>query len=130
MYSDYEEQYEEPYDEFFSALLSFFDYYSEGTVKMIDFDRYAVLMKTAAELKQILSETDEQGELEIELDERFDMGTISTRLNDLTVMDPSRFAAMIAAADSFEIYPRTDGTLQLNIAFRSVLKTIGKEENK
>ena len=129
MYSDYEEHHEEQYTEFFRALLSFFDYYSEGTVKMIDFDRYAVLMKTAAELKQFLAETDEQGELEIELDERFEMGTISTRLNDLTVMDPSRFAAMIAAADNFEIYPRTDGTLQLIITFQSVLKTIGKEEN-
>ena len=117
-------------DEFIDSLLTYFDCMSEGTVKMIDFNRYARVLKTAMELKHILAETKEQGRIDIDLDEQFNMGVISTQLDDLTVTNPARFAAMIAGADNFEIYPRIDGKLHLNITFQSVLKTIGKESNR
>lgn len=111
-------------DELFYSLVSFLKCMPKNKVKMINLHRYKQLMKTASELKKILAENTEQGEIDIEIDEMFNAGYISARLNDLEVTDTQAFAEMIAKADNFEIYPRTDGTIQLNITLQSALKTI------
>ena len=116
---------EKNYDTTFEALLDFINAMPKGTVKMIDFERYKTMMQTAAELKDILAETNAQGEIEIDVCDTFNAGFVKTELDDLTVMNTKQFAAMIKKADNFEIYPRTDGKIQLNITFQSVLKTIG-----
>ncbi len=116
---------EQNYDTAFDALLDFINFLPKNTVKMIDFERYKTMMQTAAELKDILAENDEKGELEIELFDTFNAGSIKTELDELTVINTPQFAAMIAKANNFEIYPKTNGKIQLNITFQSVLKTIG-----
>ena len=103
--------------EFFRAL-------PERTVKLINLDRYETMMQTAAELKEILSQTNAQGELEITFCDRFNMGTISAELDDLSIANTPQFATMIAKADNFEIYPKTNGKIQLAIAFQSVLNPL------
>ena len=116
--SDYE------YDATIDALLAFLDLLPKDKVKMIDFGRYKTMMQTAAELKDILCENHEEGQLNIDICNMFNMGSITARLSDLTVCNISRFTEMISKADNFEIYPRTDGTIQLNITFQSMLKAI------
>ena len=110
------------------ALIEFFDFLPKNTVKMIDFERYKTMMQTAAELQKILAESVGEGELDIDICDMFNMGSISVRLADLTVRNIPQFVRMISKADNFEIYPRTDGTMQLNITFQSVLKTLAREE--
>lgn len=106
------------------ALIAFFNFLPKDKIKMIDFDRYKTMMQTAAELKDILAESHEEGQLDIDICDMFNMGSITTQLSDLTVCNIPQFTEMISKADNFEIYPKTDGTLQLNITFQSVLKAI------
>ena len=115
---------EQNYDTTFEALLDFLNCLPKNKVKIINFDRYKIMMQTAAELKDILAETNEQGELEIDICDMFNAGSIKTELDELTVLDTKQFSAMIAKADNFEIYPKINGKIQLNITFQSVLKTI------
>ena len=112
------------YDATVDALLAFLDLLPKDKVKMIDFDRYKTMMQTAAELKDILCENHEEGQLDIDICEMFNMGSITAQLSDLTVCNIPQFTEMISKADNFEIYPRTDGTIQLNITFQSMLKAI------
>lgn len=119
---EYENEFEE--DEALDALLAFLDLLPKETVKMIDFERYKIMMQTAAELKNILCENHEEGQLDIDICDMFNMGSITAQLSDLTVCDIPEFTKMISKADNFEIYPRTDGTIQLNITFQSVLKAV------
>ena len=125
MRNEFEENnYESENDETLDALLAFLNFLPKETVKMIDFDRYKTMMKTAAELKEILCENQEEGQLDIDICDMFNMGSITAQLSDLTVCDIPEFTKMISKADNFEIYPRTDGTIQLNITFQSVLKAV------
>ena len=119
---EYENEFEE--DDALDALLAFLDLLPKETVKMIDFDRYKAMMQTAAELKDILCENHEEGQLDIDICDMFNMGSITAQLSDLTVCNIPQFTEMISKADNFEIYPRTDGTIQLNITFQSMLKAI------
>ena len=112
------------YDTAVDALLAFLNFLPKDTVKMIDFDRYKTMMQTAAELKDILAESQEEGQLDIDICDMFNMGSITTELSDLTVCNIPQFTKMISKADNFEIYPKTDGTVQLNITFQSVLKAV------
>ncbi len=122
MYNEFEE---EIYDTVFDALLDFINCLPKETVKMIDFERYTNMMQAAAELKDILTDTNSQGNFDIELLDLFNAGSIKVELDDLTVLNTVKFSSMIEKADNFEIYPRTDGKLQLNITFQSILNTIG-----
>lgn len=115
---------ENEYDTAMDALMAFLELLPKDTVKMIDLDRYKIMMQTAAELKEILSENNEEGQLDIDVCDTFNIGSITARLSDLTVCNIPQFVRMISKADNFEIYPRTDGTIQLNVTFQSVLKTI------
>ncbi len=115
---------EQEYDAAIDALLAFLSFLPKDTVKMIDFDRYKLMMQTAAELKDLLVEAGLKGEFDIEVCDLFDSGFIKAELDELIVPDPTRFALMIAKADNFEIYPKTNGKMQLSLTFLSVLKTI------
>lgn len=122
MNNDFEEK---NFDTTFEALLDFINALPKGKVKMIDFERYKTMMQTAAELKDMLVEAGAEGEFEIDICDTFNAGSIKAELDELTVLNTKQFAAMIEKADNFEIYPKTNGKIQLNITFQSVLKTIG-----
>ena len=112
------------YDATVDALLAFLDLLPKDRVKMIDFNRYKTMIQTAAELKDILCENHEEAQLDIDICEMFNAGSIKAQLSDLTVCNIPQFIEMISKADNFEIYPRIDGTIQLNITFQSMLKAI------
>lgn len=96
----------------------------QSPIKVIDFVRYTTMLQTAAELRQILAEHDATGQVDIEICNQFNLGSVTARLTDLTVDNISQFVRMVSKADNFEIYLRTDGTIQLDLAFQSVLKSI------
>lgn len=112
------------HDETIDALLAILGSLPKNTVKMIDFARYKTMMQTAAEMKNILCENYTEGQFDIDICELFDIGSIKIQLSDLTICNIPKFTKMISKADSFEIYPRTDGKIQLNITFQSMLKAI------
>ena len=114
---------EKNYDTTFEALLDFTR--DLCLDEAIDFERYKTMMQAAVELKDVLVEADAEGEFEIELCDTFNAGSIKAELDELTVLNTKQFAVMIEKADNFEIYPKTNGKIQLNITFQSVLKTIG-----
>ncbi len=99
----------------------------ENQMKMINPLRYRLILKTAAQLTRLLRKTVSDGELNIDVNTTFNLGTITVELDELSVDDPLAFADVIRQADNFEIYPLTNGKIKLDITFQSVLKTIGKE---
>ena len=112
------------FDPAVDALIAYLNLLPKETVKIIDFDRYKIMMQTASELKDILVQNHEEGQLDIDICDMFNMGSITTQLSDLTICNIPQFTRMLSKADNFEIYPRTDGNIQLNITFQSVLKTV------
>lgn len=96
----------------------------KSPIKVIDLARFTTMLQTAATLKQILAEHNAKGHVDIELCNQFNLGAVTARLTDLTVDNISQFIRMVSRADNFEIYPRTDGTMQLDLTFQSVLKSI------
>lgn len=96
----------------------------KSPIKVIDLARFTTMLQTAATLKQILAEHDATGQVDIEICNQFNLGSVTARLTDLTVDNIPQFVRMVSKADNFEIYLRTDGTIQLDLTFQSVLKSI------
>lgn len=86
--------------------------------------------RPAAELTELLRKTVSEGELEIDVDPTFNLGSITVELDSLSVDEPLAFADVIYKADNFEIYPLTNGKIRLDVTFQSVLKTIKLGEKK
>lgn len=106
------------------ALMAYLNYLPKETIKMINLSRYRLLMQTAAQLTDVLRKSTSEGELNIELDDVFNLGSISVELDLLTIEEPLVFANMIYKADNFEVYPLTNGKIRLDITFQGVLKSL------
>lgn len=97
-------------------------------VKIIDQERYELMLSKALELEKLLSAEYESGEIKADVNEIFNIGSISTELPDLSITDTKAFSQIISAANNFEIYPLKNGNLRLDITFQSVLRTIKEEK--
>lgn len=117
----------EKMDNALEALFEFVREANNGAVKIINPEKYRDLLKAAADLTDLLRETTPQGEVNIKINDTFNLGAVSVELDELTIFDPGKFAKVIQKASNFEIYPLTNGKILLDISFHSVLKTIGKE---
>ncbi|MDO4562606.1 MAG: hypothetical protein Q4C12_02095 [Clostridia bacterium] len=115
------------FENLFDVLVEFFNTLPKDRVKIINFKRYQQMLKTAAMLKECLSKTMCEGEITIDVTEQFNLGSVSTTLDSLTIDNPSEFINIVSQADNFEIYPLTNGKIRIDITFQSVLKTIEKE---
>ena len=115
---------ENEFETTFDALVDYIRHLPKATVKMINPSRYKLLMRTASQLTDILRKTTPEGELNIEIDDMFNIGSISVELDSLTVENPLAFADAIYKADNFEIYPLTNGRIRLDITFHGVLKNL------
>ena len=111
-------------DELFKTLLDHFNNASKDAVKIINPAPYFSLLKTAAQLTCLLKKSFPSGEIKIHIDDTFNMGSISTEFEILTIDDTAVFAEIVRAADNMEIYPLTNGKSMLDITFQSVLKTL------
>lgn len=115
---------EDEFDTTFDALVEYIQCLPKATVKMINPSRYRLLMRTAAQLTNILRKTEPEGEINIEIDDVLNMGSISVELDSLTVEEPPVFADMVFKADNFEVYPLTNGKIRLDVTFQGVLKSL------
>ena len=109
------------------GLMGFMKSMPKTQVKMLNPSKYKLMLRTAAQLTGLLRKTVSDGELAIDVDPTFNLGSITVDLDSLSVDDPLAFADLIHWADNFEIYPLTNGKIRLDITFQAVLKTIGKE---
>ena len=100
--------------------------YSQTHPKAIDLKRYALVLEAASELKKILPEKENEKNIKIEINDTFNLASISTVISDIVITDTEKFAKMISPADNFEIFTLKDGNMKLNISFQSVLKSIQK----
>lgn len=106
------------------ALVEYINLLPKATVKMLDFARYNAFMRTAAQLTKLLQASAPAGQIDIDLNETFNLGSISVELDSLTVENPLAFADLIYKADNFEIYPLTNGKIKLDITFQGILKSL------
>ena len=63
----------------FDALLGFFASLPKSTLKMINPNKYVLMLKTASDLTNLLKENTESGEVNIEVDETFNSGYVSVQ---------------------------------------------------
>ena len=115
---------EDEFDTTLDALIAFINNLPEETVKMINPVRYELLMKTAANLTELLRKTMTNGEVNVALDPTLLLGSVSTELSELSLDDPLAFADIVCQADNVEIYPLTNGNLRLDITFQGVLQIL------
>lgn len=106
------------------GLMGFMKSMPKSQVKMLNPSRYKLMLRTAAQLTDLLRKTVSDGELEIDVDTTFNQGSITVELDSLSIDEPLAFADVIYKADNFEIYPLTNGKIRLDVTFQSVLKTI------
>lgn len=106
------------------GLMGFMRSMPKSQVKMLNPSRYRLMLRTAAQLTDLLRKTVSDGELEVNVDPTFNLGSITVELDSLSVDESLAFADVIYKADNFEIYPLTNGKIRLDITFQSVLKTI------
>ena len=117
----------ENYNEFESTLdglMNFIEELPQAKVKVLNHERYKTMMAVAAKLTSVLQKNNSEGELTIDVNEKFNLGSISVELDSLTVTSPTLFAELICKADNFEVYPLTNENIKLDITFQSVLKSI------
>ena len=115
---------ENNFDIVLEGLMGFMKSLPKSQVKMLNPSRYKLMLRTATQLTDLLRKTVSEGELEIDIDPTFNLGSITVELDSLSVDEPLAFADVIYKADNFEIYPLTNGKIRLDVTFQSVLKTI------
>lgn len=117
----------ENYNEFESTLnglMNFIEELPQAKVKVLNLERYKTMMEVAAKLTAVLQENNPEGELTIDVNEKFTLRSISVELDSLTITSPVLFAELISKSDNFEVYPLTNGKIRLDITFQSVLKSV------
>lgn len=121
----FEEDFEtEEFDTCLDGLLGYLAALPQETTKLLNLSRYRLLLEAAAKLRTLLIDTEEEGQIDIDVDQMFNLGSVKVELDMLTVLDPKAFAELVAPADNFEVYPLTNGRVRFCITFQSVLKTI------
>lgn len=115
---------EQNFDSTFDVLINYFKNLPKATIKTVNPKRYRLMLEVAAQLTDLLKKTLSEGEINIEINQLFNLGSISTELESLTINDPNTFSELIFKADSFEVYPLINGNIKLDITFQSVLRSI------
>ena len=119
-----EEMYHSDYDETLEALYSFIDSIPEQRLKMINIVKYRKMMQAAALLKNTLAQTENCFEINCEIFEKFNIGSVSVEVDALSVNSPEMFSDVIDTADCFEIYPLTSNKIRIELTFQSILKSL------
>lgn len=103
------------------ALPDLFESLSQPKVKLLNPKRYKEMARSFRNLRELLSDDVAEEDIQLSIEQDFNMGYISVRLSELSVMCPQRFSDIISDAGNFEIYPLADGNIRLDITFQNVL---------
>ncbi len=114
----------DPNNELLDNLMEFIKRLPQPVVTMIHPIRYRAMMKAASNLKALLAENLEEGEINITIDETFRLGAVSVVLDNFSVSNMPQLQEVLAETDCFEIFPLTNGKVQLDLTFQGVLKTV------
>ena len=115
------------YNEFESTLdglMNFIEELPQATLKVLNLEKYKIMMEVATKLTAVLQENNPEGELTIDVNEKFNLGSISVELDSLTITSPVLFAELICMSDNFDVYPLTNGKVRLDITFQRILKSV------
>ncbi len=83
-------------------------------------DRYCEVEQAIKEIAQLATDCDSNAKIEIKPDELTGSSLCLTVVSSLIVIDEiDKFCTALAKADSFEVCPRTDGTISLGICFEN-----------
>lgn len=117
----------ENYNEFESTLdglMNFIEELPQATLKVLNLEKYKIMKEVATKLTSVLQENNPEGELTIDVNEKFNLGSISVELDSLTITSPVLFAELICMSDNFDVYPLTNGKVMLDITFQRILKSV------
>lgn len=53
------------------------------------------------------------------------MGSVSVTGREIIITNPALFARVAEMASNFEIYPKTNGTVQMNFTFHNITRKVG-----
>lgn len=53
------------------------------------------------------------------------MGSVSVVGKEIVITNPALFAKVAAMASNFEVYPKTNGTVQMNFTFHNLTRKVG-----
>ncbi len=111
-------------NEMFEALVEFIGLLPKATVKVLNIEKYLLMIKSATQLKEILEKTMPVGEMNIEIDDVFNLGSVSVETDTMSVTDTKEFSNIVANADNFEIFSLVNGNFQFNITYQGVLNSV------
>lgn len=117
------DNYEES-DAFLDGLIEFMASLPQPIVKIINPIRYLTMMESAYNLRSMLADEHEVGEINVQIDEMFLLGAVSVVLDNFSVSNVPKLLKVLEAADCFEVYPLTNGKVQVDLTFQGVLKPL------
>ena len=122
-YDDFEDVFDEiDFDADFARTFSGIGEEGSVSVKVLDMERYAMMLVISAGLHHLCGISEE--DIEVDVDEVFGLGSVSAEVDELTVDSAPAFAELLLLADNFEVYPLTNGKLRLSFALQQVLKKL------
>lgn len=104
-----------------------FDYINSvphNSIKIINIENYIKMLRSANELQNLSQKTSEKFKITFGINDKFNLGYISVELIELSILNPQDFINIIKNSDNFEIYPLSNGNIQIDITFQNVLFSI------
>lgn len=90
------------------------------TRKVVNEVKLRKMLRTADKLSAMLPEA----RIKIEVDAKYNQGSLSANLDDLSVDDTAAFADIIKVSDNFDTYLLTDGCIRLELTFQGVVYSV------
>lgn len=106
------------------GVMKFVNNLPASKIKVLNLVRYQYMLRSVFMLKDILAETEDIFDINVDIEEQFNAGVVSVELEELTILSPAKFALLLQQADNMEVYNLLNGRLKLTLVFQGVLKTI------
>lgn len=114
----------EKMDTLLESLMEFMNLLPQATVKLINPIRYRAMMESVFNLKNLLADEYEEGEINIQINDKLNLGAVSVELEDFSVSNMQKFLKILVTADCFEVFPLTNGQLRVELTFQGMLKAL------
>lgn len=96
----------------------------ETGVSVVDSQKMQCIEMVSEAMKQIITGTDVK--ISCELHEPYaSMGAVSVVGKEIIVTDTKSFALAAKLASNIEVYPKVDGTTQINFTFHNLTRKVG-----
>ena len=105
------------------GVMKFMDNLPASKVKVLNPVRYQSMLRSVFMLKDILAETEDLFNINVNIEERFNAGVVSVELEELTILSPEKFALLLQQVNNMEVYPLISGRIRLTFTYHDVLKT-------